>query len=45
MKVIGERLGHDDMKTTSDTYAHVLPKMQRDAAEKIDGILLQNNIK
>lgn len=32
-KVVSERLGHSSVAFTLDTYAHVLPGMQRDAAE------------
>ncbi len=34
-KVIQERLGHKNISQTLDTYSHVSPKMQREAAEKI----------
>ncbi|MFD0048902.1 tyrosine-type recombinase/integrase [Actinomycetes bacterium NPDC127524] len=40
-KVISERLGHSNIKTTMDIYSHILPNMQEDAANKID-ILLTN---
>src|SRR5262249_32968028 len=32
-KVVGERLGHSTVKLTLDTYSHVLPDMQNQAAE------------
>ncbi len=35
-KVVSERLGHSKVGITLDTYSHVLPGMQEDAAEKID---------
>jgi hypothetical protein len=35
-KVVSERLGHSKVSITLDTYSHVLPGMQEDAAEKID---------
>jgi integrase len=35
-KVVSERLGHSRVGITLDTYSHVLPGMQEDAAEKID---------
>lgn len=38
-KVVAERLGHSSIKTTLDTYSHVLPGMQKEAAEKLDGLL------
>jgi integrase len=34
VKVVSERLGHATITTTLDTYAHVLPAMDRDAAER-----------
>jgi integrase len=38
-KVVSERLGHSTVKLTLDTYSHVLPDMQRDAAEALGRIL------
>ena len=38
-KVIQERLGHADITLTLNTYSHVLPSMQEDAAEKLEEIL------
>ena len=38
-KVVAERLGHSSIKITLDTYAHVLPNMQQEAADKLTGIL------
>ena len=35
-KVISERLGHASISITLDTYSHVMPGMQEEAAEKID---------
>ena len=35
-KIVGERLGHSNIAITLDTYSHVLPGMQEDAAQKID---------
>ena len=32
-KVVSERLGHSSVAFTLDTYAHVIPGMQPDAAE------------
>ncbi|MCZ8518857.1 site-specific integrase [Paenibacillus caseinilyticus] len=33
-KVVAERLGHADMRTTLEIYSHVLPDIQKDAATK-----------
>jgi integrase len=37
-KVVQERLGHAQIAMTLDTYSHVLPSMQRDAADKLDAL-------
>lgn len=39
VKVISERLVHSNIKITLDNYSHVLPTMQEDAVNKIEGIL------
>jgi integrase len=38
-KVVQERLGHSTIVITLDTYSHVLPNMQEEAAEKIDSAI------
>lgn len=38
-KVVHERLGHSQIGVTMDTYSHVLPSMQREAAAKLDELL------
>ena len=38
-KIVSERLGHATIAITLDTYSHVLPDMQRDAAEALDAVL------
>ncbi|UII57063.1 site-specific integrase [Cytobacillus spongiae] len=38
-KVISERLGHSNIKTTLDIYSHVLPNMQDEAAKQINNLL------
>ncbi len=35
-KVVSERLGHASIEITLNTYSHVLPSMQKAAAEKLD---------
>ncbi|MCL2579560.1 MAG: site-specific integrase [Oscillospiraceae bacterium] len=35
-KVASARLGHANIKITLDTYTHVLPEMQQDAADKLN---------
>jgi len=38
-KVVSERLGHATVGLTLDTYSHVLPDLQRDAADLMDQVL------
>ncbi len=38
-KVVQERLGHSQISVTLDTYSHVLPAMQKEAALKIDELI------
>jgi len=42
-KVVSERLGHTTIRETMDTYSHVLPSMQREASEAIEGILFKES--
>ncbi|WP_267897321.1 tyrosine-type recombinase/integrase [Peribacillus saganii] len=42
-KVISERLGHSNIKTTLDIYSHVLPSMQEEAANQIDALFAKSN--
>lgn len=38
-KIVQERLGHSTVQTTLDTYSHVVPSLQEDAAERINLLL------
>ena len=38
-RVVMETLGHSQISLTLNTYSHVLPALQREAADKIDGVL------
>jgi len=38
-KVVQERLGHSQIGITLDTYSHVMPSLQLEAAEKLDAVL------
>jgi len=38
-KVVQERLGHSQISLTLDTYSHVLPSMQEEAAQILDQLL------
>jgi integrase len=35
-KIVSERLGHASIGITLDTYSHVLPSMQHEAAQAFD---------
>ena len=39
LRVVMEVLGHSKMSTTADIYAHVLPVLMADAADKMNGVL------
>ncbi len=39
-KVVQERLGHAHISLTLDTYSHVLPAMEKDAASRLDSVLV-----
>lgn len=39
VKVVSERLGHASVAFTLDTYAHVMPGQQADAAEAVSALL------
>ena len=38
-KIVSERLGHSTVSITLDTYSHVLPNMQEEAARKFEEAL------
>jgi len=40
VKVISEMLGHASVALTLDTYSHVLPNMQEEAAAKVEALLM-----
>jgi integrase len=42
-KVVQERLGHSSIRTTLDTYSHVVAGLQEAAAQKFDDFLSENN--
>ncbi|MDQ0417986.1 integrase [Croceifilum oryzae] len=41
-KIVSERLGHSTISITMDTYSHVTPNMQKEAAKKLDDFLFGN---
>lgn len=41
IKVVSERLGHSSIQITLDTYAHVLPGMQDEAAASINATMVE----
>jgi integrase len=38
-RVVMEALGHAQMRTTTDTYSHVMPALGRDAADRMGNAL------
>ncbi|MBY3620371.1 tyrosine-type recombinase/integrase [Acinetobacter sp. CUI P1] len=42
-KVVSERLGHSKIQITLDTYSHLMPNMQQDAANEIGNLLFKTN--
>ena len=38
-KIVAERLGHASITLTLDTYSHVLPTMQEEAAGRLEALL------
>ena len=40
-KIVQERLGHSQISLTLDTYSHILPGMGREAASKLDALLMR----
>lgn len=44
-KIVQERLGHEDVTLTLNTYSHVLPGLQAEAAKKLDDALKDDAIK
>ena len=43
-KIVSERLGHSNVSMTLDLYSHVIPSMQREAAETFDRIVDQDTL-
>lgn len=41
-RVVMETLGHSQVSLTLNTYSHVLPALQRDAAERINAVLAES---
>ncbi len=44
LKVVQERLGHSQITVTGDTYTHLLPTMQREAALKLEQLLKEKHV-
>ncbi|MED1955826.1 tyrosine-type recombinase/integrase [Brevibacillus formosus] len=44
-KVISERLGHSRFGFTMDVYSHVMPDMQKDAADNFEKMMKQKRSK
>jgi integrase len=43
-KIVSERLGHSSVAFTLDTYSHVVPSLQEQAAKRFDEMLEQDDI-
>lgn len=41
--LIAERLGHENVQTTLETYAHLYPNKHREVAERLQDLLLTNS--
>ena len=41
-RVVMETLGHSQVSLTLNTYSHVLPALQRDAAARMDAALAES---
>ncbi|MFT9849263.1 tyrosine-type recombinase/integrase [Aneurinibacillus sp. REN35] len=39
IKVVSERLGHSKIQMTLDTYTHIMPNMQKEAASRFDNLI------
>ncbi|MHB1404822.1 MAG: tyrosine-type recombinase/integrase [Desulfitobacteriaceae bacterium] len=39
LKTVQELLGHEDISTTGNTYAHVMPEIKKQAAQNLNGLL------
>ncbi|WP_276561891.1 site-specific integrase [Brevibacillus laterosporus] len=44
-KVVSERLGHSRVGITMDVYSHVMPDMQKDAADNFEKMMKQKQPK
>ena len=44
-KVVSERLGHSTISITLDTYSHVLPSLQEEAAQKVASLLFDPEVR
>ena len=39
-RVVMEVLGHSEVGMTLNTYSHVIPELRRDAADRMDNVLM-----
>lgn len=42
-KIVSERLGHSSIQMTLDTYSHLMPNMQEEAANELANALFRKN--
>lgn len=43
LKTVSELLGHTDISTTGNTYAHVMPEIKRNASDKMNNLLMKKS--
>ena len=43
-KVVQELLGHATISITLDTYSHVMPSLQTDAADAFERVMAQSRV-
>ena len=43
-KVVQELLGHSSISMTLDTYSHMLPSMQQEAMDKLNGLFDRSDL-
>ena len=42
-KVVRERLGHSSVNITLDTYSHILPGLQEEAAKRLSDLMAKTD--
>lgn len=42
IKIVSDRLGHNDITTTLNTYTHIMEEMKDNMAELLDSLFINN---